>query len=474
MKKKKINWRILLIFVLLLLHSFLFAQSETEPDPLCGPNSLLVACKKLGVETNIEELKQLSGYREEEGTTMAGLYRAARLKGLFPVGVKISLDELSKMGIPIIAYLQNKHCVVIDEIERNVLRIENFPEESYLISKSRFSKDYSGFSLLIFKDKNSVSNNLLKKSKTKGPDIRFAEYTYDFGKTKQGGIINHTFKFKNVGREELTISKVEPFYPFLTASLSDDSITPNEKGEIKVMFYPRFLRGFHSASIHVHSNDPVTPLVKLWIQGEIETEPVVSPRYIHFGNVKKGSSVAKKVYYVVRPEDEKLEVVKARSSSRYLKTTVSKSIHEHYDGFEIEVSLKNDIPIGELDEKIIVYTTSEEHPTIEIPIMGNIKGNIEFTPSTFFFGVVNKNKVYESKVTIFTTGKEPLRIERIESPLQFVSITANPKTEGKEYELTATLKNNAPTGIIKGSITVSTNNSDQSRIKIPVYALVQE
>ena len=48
----------------------------------------------------------------------------------------------------------------------------------------------------------------------------------------------------------------------------------------------------------------------------------------------------------------------------------------------------------------------------------------------------------------------------------------NDNLYGKEYELTAFLKENTSPERIKGRITVYTNNPEQKEIKIPVYCLV--
>ncbi|MBU0533739.1 MAG: DUF1573 domain-containing protein [Candidatus Omnitrophica bacterium] len=240
--------------------------------------------------------------------------------------------------------------------------------------------------------------------------------------------------------------------------------------------------------------DIKSPVVKLQIKGivkeeeePIKTRIVIFPTNIDFGDVmgediNKGAFISKKTY-IITPEDEEFIITNTESTSKYLFVQVSKNkkisykgIEKNYQGFEVEVSLSPDIPVGKFEEKVTIYTTSEKYPKIEIPVTGNIKEEkmIESRPNMFFFGFVNKGETPASKMTIFTTGKEPLKIERIENPLDCISVAITPKTEDKEYEITATLKDNAPTGSIKGNITIHTNNPDQPKIEIPVYGLVKE
>ena len=65
-----------------------FPSIGTEPILLlCGPQSLSRICELLNVKTNLNELKKLSGFVPDRGTTMLGLKRSATYKGLASAGV---------------------------------------------------------------------------------------------------------------------------------------------------------------------------------------------------------------------------------------------------------------------------------------------------------------------------------------------------------------------------------------------------
>ena len=369
------------IFSLFLISfSSLFSQTK-QPDPTCGPNSLLLVCQKLKVNTTLDELKGLSDYDEIKGTTMEGLYKAAQLKGLYAVGMKIGFDDLAKLKIPAIAYLWDNHCVVIDGFEENKLRVINYPKETRLIPKEGFIEIYSGFSLLISKNK-----SFLPKFKTKGSDIRFDEYVYNFGVLEQGEKkeIERIFKFRNTGNQNLAISQVRACCGSSANLLSEKTIPPKGEGEIKATFDVGGRRGEQNYSVSVYSNDPVTPVVKLQVKGFLSAEPiktriVIFPPSINFGEVNKGTVLSKKTQ-ILEPEDEQINIDKIELSSKYLSVKISpkenksyKGIEKDYRSFELEVTLNADSPEGKLEEKITLYTTNEEHPTIEIPVYALIK-----------------------------------------------------------------------------------------------------
>ncbi len=472
MRTKTFFCSFLLLFALLSFPFLLFSQSKSVPEPnsLCGPNALLVAFQKLEVSTNLEEVKKLSGYDESKGTTMAGLYKAAKTKGLYAVGMKIGLDELSKLKIPIIAYLWDNHCVVIDGFEGNHLNVIDYPKEPYLITKDKFTGVYSGLALLISKNEGSFP-----KIEVRGPDIRFKEYIYNFGVVRRGKKVEHIFKFKNVGKEKLVIDKVRTPCSCTDVIFSKRGIPYQSEDEIKVVFDTAGYKGSQNQTVYVYSNDTVTPIVKLQVKGIVETELRFSPQTMVLEDIKKGADVIETLY-INKIGTEDFKIFKVKTSSDFISVKIKEianSITEYIKKFEIEIIFDSNIPFGNLQENLTIYTNDKEYPKIEIPIFGNIKRDIEFKPSSFFFGFIEKGEKCVSKLTIFTTCKGPFKIKEVENPFDCISVYTIPKNKNKEYEITAVLEENAPTGNIKGDIIFHTDNVYQPIIKVPVYGLIR-
>lgn len=190
-------------------------------NTLCGPQSLLAVFDRMGVRTDLEELKALSGYKAETGTTMLGLQTAAKAKGLQAVGVKIGVEELAGLKIPAIAHLWDNHFVVIEAGDEGMLKMTDPPAEPKMVSKEDFKKAYSGFALLIAKDADSFP-----KSETTGPDVRFDGYTWDLGSIYEGELAYHTFKVRNAGNKDLVISKTDSSCTCLVPLVSSQKILP--------------------------------------------------------------------------------------------------------------------------------------------------------------------------------------------------------------------------------------------------------
>jgi hypothetical protein len=105
------------------------------------------------------------------------------------------------------------------------------------------------------------------------PRIHFKQDTWDFGPTKQGKNLTHTFIFTNSGEETLKIVKVLTSCGCTAALLSKKIYEAGEKGEIKVTFNTRGYEGEVSKYLYVKSNDPKQPNKMLTVSASIDVPP---------------------------------------------------------------------------------------------------------------------------------------------------------------------------------------------------------
>jgi hypothetical protein len=104
--------------------------------------------------------------------------------------------------------------------------------------------------------------------KTKGPKIKLAETSYDFGTAVQGSQVKHIFKFKNVGTDTLKIEQVKTSCG-CTAAESSKIIPPQKDGQIEVNFNTGSQLGKVSKTVYIFSNDVEAPQRSVTIQGTV-------------------------------------------------------------------------------------------------------------------------------------------------------------------------------------------------------------
>ena len=445
------------------------AQSCSNADPLCGPASLLALCQTLGVDTDLQELEELTGFDNETGTTMSGLRRAAEAKGLHAVGVKISAEELRSLAIPAIAHLWDDHFVVVEAAELNKIKMTDPPAEAKLVPLKEFEEQYSGFALLIAKDETAFP-----KSEAKGPDLRSDAYNWDFGFIEEGEQAGHTFTLENKGIEALVLSKVDTSCTCTQAFLPKEAmIPPGGKGGLTVGFDSSGREGGQSQVVYIHSNDPISPIVQLRVGGVIRpTTLPISVRSLHFGVARKREGASRE-FSIRDPGDKSLTVSEVTSDSPFVNATLTRDEKQGLV-YLVKAELQPGTPIGEFKSKVTVRSNHPKEPVVEIPVAAEVIGDIEVFPNQFFLGLLKKGQSASKTITLSTSARERLKVEKVDSPFDYIKVESKPETDGKNYAITATLKDTAPLGLIKGEVVIHTNNSDQPEIKVPLFALVEE
>jgi hypothetical protein len=103
-----------------------------------------------------------------------------------------------------------------------------------------------------------------------GAKIFFQETQHDFGKVKEGQILEYEFKFENKGTESLSIKDVKTSCGCTAAVVSESTIKPGQVGYIKVNFDTKSREGKNSKSITVVSNDTKEPNKVISIYADVQ------------------------------------------------------------------------------------------------------------------------------------------------------------------------------------------------------------
>jgi hypothetical protein len=432
---------------------------------------IVAACQKLGQALGKDELASLPTGESKlvDITTIQSLLASHALQARF---VKIGAEQLVTFKTPVIAQLWGDQFRIVEPGDRpDTIKATAPPREPKTIPIDEFRKFYSGFALLVAKDA-----TVFPKSEPNGPDLRFDSYRGDFGRVDEGDSLPYSFKCRNVGNADLVVSKVDTSCGDCLVPVNGPQTIPaGGEGEIKIIVMTAGQRRGVAKTLYVNSDDPITPVVLLAVTGYVSSAQLIfSPESVNFGKPRRSETVSREVL-IPRFEEDKIEVASVSSNTPYVTAKLSGCKYKGLPGCVVTATLKPGAPIGELKGTITILSNHPKQPKAEVPVTANIRGDVDLDRDSLFFGLV-KNSAERSKtaITIFTVGKAPLKIEKIDSPLTCISVEVTPKTEGKEYTLTATLKETAPLGLIKGEVVIHTNNPDQPEIKVPVYGYVED
>ncbi len=91
-------------------------------------------------------------------------------------------------------------------------------------------------------------------AKADGPQIKILEDKYDFGTIKQGDIVDHVFKFKNVGTKPLVISNIGVSCGCTTPDWTKEPVAPGKTGTLSAKFNSAGKMGMQTKVLTIESN----------------------------------------------------------------------------------------------------------------------------------------------------------------------------------------------------------------------------
>jgi hypothetical protein len=91
-------------------------------------------------------------------------------------------------------------------------------------------------------------------AKADGPQIKVMEDKYDFGTIKQGDIVDHVFKFKNVGTKPLIISNIGVSCGCTVPDWSKEPVMPGKTGTLSAKFNSAGKMGMQTKVLTIESN----------------------------------------------------------------------------------------------------------------------------------------------------------------------------------------------------------------------------
>lgn len=112
-----------------------------------------------------------------------------------------------------------------------------------------------------------ISFSTLNVKAQSNAEFKFETETHDFGKIPQGTPVTYEFKFENIGKEPLIISKIESSCGCMVPEYTKTPIKPGERGSVSVTFNAAQAAPF-SKMVTIRSNAK-TPVKALYIKGTV-------------------------------------------------------------------------------------------------------------------------------------------------------------------------------------------------------------
>lgn len=119
------------------------------------------------------------------------------------------------------------------------------------------------------------------------PRISCEDPLHDCGTVTNSNVVNHTFNIRNEGDSVLVIESVRTGCGCLASSLQRNRLEPGESVPLAAELSLKGRTGRQDKSIYLHSNDPVTPILRLSMVTEIRRSIDVSPPHLVFSTAEE-------------------------------------------------------------------------------------------------------------------------------------------------------------------------------------------
>lgn len=240
----------------------------------------------------------------------------------------------------------------------------------------------------------------------------FTETHHDFGTVSRNAKTEHSFVIENCFEEDVHIASIRSSCGCTNPVLTKKTLKSWEKGEVIAQFNTRSFIGTKSAEITLVIDRPYYAEVKLTVGGIIRSDIVVEPGEVRFGDVDQGTSktVDLKVSYAGR-RDWKVKDI--RGNSEFLEVRLDPIQRQGtLTNYLLHIKLKDNAPIGELMDELVVVTNDEKNEQFSLPVSAKIIPPVSISPVFVALGDIGLGKSIQQRVIV--RSKKPFSITSID------------------------------------------------------------
>jgi hypothetical protein len=299
----------------------------------------------------------------------------------------------------------------------------------------------------------------------------------DIGTVAQGVTVDAVFDLVNEGDAKLVIKAVRPTCGCTVADF-DPEIAAGATGQIKAKLDTKDFAGPVSKSILVMSDDPQNPTVTLVIKADIRPFVEILPRPLIRFNAVLHEPMNQTFIVVGADPEQTMKIKNVESSVPFIATAVRQlGEDELIEGksksqYEVTISLTEDAPVGPVNAVLSVNTDLKEAPTVPVKVYGVVRALIHVTPAQVQFGSVESKMRPGRNLIVVNNRSDGARIEITAATVDDPAFAAQVATieEGRRYQVTVTVKEDADPGSRDATLTLATTDKDFPKVTVPVRA----
>jgi hypothetical protein len=253
--------------------------------------------------------------------------------------------------------------------------------------------------------------------------VKTEKTTYDLGVLpKQAGVYAFNIPVFNVGFEPLKLEFKESTCGCTQVTSYDEIIQPGSSGLINAEIHPKVTDiGTSQQILTFKTNDPNVPILKFTVfYSGYQEDILISPSVINFevskGDLLDNGSLHIGTILIKDNWDENLKINNVRFSEPNFSFTSYDTVYTCPTGKRTHkliynIFINSDIPVGGINEKMILTTNHHEKSSIEIPIKGFIEPRVKIQPKSIVIRNLTAGQNIKREIKVKAT--DILRVGKI-------------------------------------------------------------
>ena len=251
--------------------------------------------------------------------------------------------------------------------------------------------------------------------------LLLSEPSYDFGVMARDSELSHSFQIKNVGTGALTLKILDTTCKCTVGNLDRNEIAPDETVDVTLTWRATTYEREFRQSATIETNSPSQREIILSVHGKVQRLVRPDPPAIALGRISHNDPQDYQIK-VYSYQETKFELLKyelresesARAFRIDLRPLPADQIDdpEAVSGQLVNIHIEAGLPLGALQQLLVLYTNSSDSAPIEIPISGTIISDITVLGGRDFnidtnvlrLPLVAKEKGYETTLRLMVKG----------------------------------------------------------------------
>jgi len=264
--------------------------------------------------------------------------------------------------------------------------------------------------------------------------------------------------------------------------VDSETIPPADEVSIQVTFTADQLSGPVEKKITVYLDETanIEPF-ELTIKATVTSVISTNPRNVYIKDVHFGEKTEKTVLISVSDEQDVkilgVELMEGQLdleliSNQEMETPEAEAIPKDWT---LKLTLPEDTPVGKFAAKIRIKTDFHLQPEYILPVLAFVQGQITIRPTQCYLGTLHPGEEKEQNYRLSKIGEPTLIAPVLESDLEALEWSVEPKEEGSEYTIkTKLIVSENQQGRLTGQIKIITGDPVQPEFIIPVFGYVPQ